>query len=35
MHHRVKARDEVDSLMKLNIDFMFLGSRDIAGENFQ
>ena len=32
MHHRVKARDEVDSLMKLNIDFMFLGSRDIAGE---
>ena len=32
MPHRVKARDEVDSLLKLNIDFMFLGSRDIAGE---
>ena len=30
--NRVKARDEVDSLMKLNIDFMFLGSKDIAGE---
>ena len=32
MLHRVKACDEVDSLMKLNIAFMFLGARDIAGE---
>ena len=27
MHHRVKARDEVDCLMKLNIDIMFLQER--------
>ena len=32
MRHCAKARVEVDSLMKLNIDFVFLCSRDIAGE---
>ena len=34
MPHRARFGDEADRLMKLNVDFMFLGPWGTAGETF-